>query len=95
MLTKRPLAELIEELNLPPDSKFLGYVIHRPSSDEFLVKREKRPSSDAYLWTSAGPDTAMRFQNPNQAASLVKKYGKGAVVGGLFETSNEYRFYEL
>lgn len=33
---KRPVEEVIKELGLPPESKFLGYVIHLPNEDEFL-----------------------------------------------------------
>ena len=33
---ERPVAEIIQELGLPPESQFLGYVLYLPNEDEFL-----------------------------------------------------------
>jgi len=94
-LIKRPINEVIKELGLPADTRFLGYVIHLEASDEFLIRRERSVLGKGYLWGKGTPESAMRFQNPNQAISMVKKHGKDAVVGGLFETENQYVFHAL
>ena len=30
--------EIIKEAGLPPDTKWLGYAVHLPDSDEFIAK---------------------------------------------------------
>ncbi|WP_024302658.1 hypothetical protein [Pseudogulbenkiania sp. MAI-1] len=32
-----PVANLIQELGLPPDSKYMGYVIHNPDQDDYSL----------------------------------------------------------
>ncbi|WNO11424.1 hypothetical protein [Teredinibacter sp. KSP-S5-2] len=66
--------------------KLIGYIVYLEESDEFLIKRSK----DGYLWGKSKPELAMRFATENQAKYVVKKHGKNAVIGMLYESENRY-----
>lgn len=88
-LEKMPVEEVIQELGLPEEARFVGYVVHLPESDEFLVKIKKQKGSEKRLWIQGVPDKA-KVYGWEKAVKQVVEYGKGAVVGYLFDLENQY-----
>ena len=86
-LVKRQISDVLEELGLPAETTFCGYVVHIPKSDEFLGSFR----SDAVMSTRAWarkPEHAHVFQSYGDAQKWVEKDGE--VVVGLFETPTQF-----
>ena len=71
------------------DSKFLGYVVHLPHSDEFLAMSEEDEISEQRMWAKI-PGMAIIYNNKKAAKKEAKSYGKGALVVKLFDAGDQY-----
>ena len=47
------ISDVIAELGIPANSEFLGYAVHKPDSDEFLMVYEEKDSAERWLWAKA------------------------------------------
>ncbi len=88
------VSDLMKELNLPKNSKFIGFVVHLPNSDEFLMNfSEDRSSSEliqgGYIWAKI-PDFAYAFNSQREAEKFTKDYGKDSLVACLFDVGDQY-----
>ncbi|MFL1449202.1 hypothetical protein ACI77O_12475 [Pseudomonas tritici] len=91
-LVKRSLAELRQEFDLPADAPFLGYVVHIPARDEFLVEYKNDSLATSRIWTK-NPAMALQFQDFAAAYKLTRE-GEEIVVG-LFETDTQFVVAEV
>lgn len=91
-LVKRSLAELRQEFGLPPDAPFLGYVVHIPERDEFLVEYKDSQLATSRSWTK-NPGMALQFQDFTAAYKLAREGGE--IVVGLFETDTQFVVAEV
>ena len=89
---QRDLNEVREELGLPQDSLFLGYVVHIPASDEFLMDLKDSPLATSRSWTTS-PQLARRFEHFADAYNLAREHRE--IVVGLFETATQYEVVEV
>ena len=93
--SKATIEEIIKGLDLPADSKAIGYVIHLPEKDEFVatINDNNISFSVAYART---PELAMIYDEPQKAISDAKKISKHKLlVCVLFETSNQYMINDI
>lgn len=91
-LVRRSLDDIREELGLPEDSTFHGYVVHRPQDDEFLVRFATQPHATARDWCK-GPQWAHRFEDFADAYRLAREPDE--IVVGLFETETQFFVAEV
>lgn len=92
-LENRPIAEIIEELGLPPHSRFCGYAIHISDSDEFLLSYNDHEDSISRQWAGR-PELALRFDDVVKAHRLARKEN-GEIVVGVFDTGDQYVIAEV
>lgn len=76
---------LIKEMNLPKETKFLGYAIHLIESDEFLVNYQHNEMLVNMWWTTL-PEAAKHFQSLKKAEKIKKKIKPEATIAWLFDT---------
>jgi hypothetical protein len=86
------ISELMKQFKLPEHAEFVGIVVHLPSTDEFLAHYEDTPDASNYVWAKV-PDLAFTFESQKKAEGFVKSYGKGAVVGLLFDLGDTYSLH--
>jgi len=80
---------LILEGRLPPKSKFVGYIVTKLISDEFLGSIQDK--GDSYIWGWMRlPHKAIRFKTEDAAKKMAEEYGKDAIVEGLLETNKQF-----
>lgn len=91
-LEKRSLDDIRQEFGIPAGSPFLGYVVHIPESDEFLLDLNETADSINRLWCKS-PGRAKRFDDP-MAAYDAARPGRDLVVG-LFETPDQFFVAEV
>jgi hypothetical protein len=74
------IKKLYEEVGLPKNTKFRGYVLHLPESDEFLASAERIDNygSINYMWSKI-PDLALIFKKHIKAVRELQEYGKNNV----------------
>lgn len=61
------LDKVREELGLPPTAQFLGYVVHSPRADEFLVQRKESQIMDGWAWAKS-PSLARVYEQFSEAS---------------------------
>lgn len=94
-LQQTSLQEVLSELGLPPTSIFLGYVIHRPDTDEFVAAAIENEEMSSWIWTQF-PQTAHSFKSFDKAYALAKAYIKAPLcVGLLFDLGDRLFFSSL
>ncbi|HHH9443034.1 TPA: hypothetical protein ACP32N_005022 [Pseudomonas aeruginosa] len=91
-LTERSLDDIRGEFGLPPGTPFLGYLVHIPDSDEFLVRCHEGMDSASRVWTR-DPGVAQRFEHFSDAYQLARQ-GREIVVG-LFESESQFFVAEV
>lgn len=95
MLIKKPITQVIKELDLPENSKFMGYVVRNPEKDEFLVKYKASNDSIGALWAK-NPGIAKVFSQREKAKKAIKILeNKELILGWLFDAhsgEHEHRF---
>lgn len=83
-----PVDALIQELGLPPDSKYMGYVIHNPDQDDYLATVDE--SNDQIFRSYArSPETALRFMNYAEACGVAESITKNTQIGVLFDVGSQ------
>lgn len=78
------IPELIKEIGVPSDSKFLGFVVHLPHSDEFLLKEDDSSFMTKRLWSKT-PELAHIFIDQSESEKAAANYGKGAISCVIFD----------
>jgi len=73
--TKKKINFIIEEFELPKNTKFVGYVINLPESDEFLAGIQKDSGVEMYKW-SLTPEIAIKFKIYEKAKRVIDQYDK-------------------
>lgn len=91
-LEQRDLSEIREELDLPQDAPFHGYVVHIPASDEFLADFKDSWHDTSRGWTK-NPGLAQRFEHFVDAYQLARLDRE--IVVGLFETDTQFIVAEV
>jgi|JI10StandDraft_1071094.scaffolds.fasta_scaffold1803306_1 hypothetical protein len=80
------------QMGLSDDSLFLGYVVHLPESDEFLVEFYDDDYITKKLW-GAIPDFAIRYQDFHHAVKVLKAVsqpGRKTVIALLWEVGDQF-----
>lgn len=94
-LQQTSIKEVLSELGLPPTSIFMGYVIHRPDTDEFVVAAIENKEMSNWVW-SQYPQTAHGFRSFDDAYALAKAYIDAPLcVGLLFDLGDRLFFSSL
>lgn len=71
-MAKEPSAyELIKTWGLPANAKMLGWLIHLPYKDEFLVKYSSDQDSFG-IWWGISPENAKAFKTLRKANAILK-----------------------
>ncbi|WPP02415.1 hypothetical protein SFA35_25830 (plasmid) [Pseudomonas sp. HR96] len=91
-LERRDLNELREELGLPQDAQFHGYIIHIVESDEFLAEFKSTAFATSRSWTK-NPGLARLFEHFIDAYELARVDSE--IVVGLFETQSQFIVAEV
>lgn len=89
MIKDAYIKQIIKELELPSDTKFAGYVVHLPESDEFLASIEEDEYMENRMWSKI-PDIAKCYKSLDKAKKEAKRYGKGANACVLLDTGPQY-----
>lgn len=89
------MSEVIEKMGLPVSSEFLGYVIHNPEADDYLLTISEASDVTGRCYHS-DPGIAMRFQDYQQARDVADRIRKKTMIGLLFDIGDQYlvRFSE-
>lgn len=87
--TPHSLEQIKKDCDLPPNSKFVGYVVWLPPSDEFLAYAFMSGGVEYRGWSPI-PDFALPYSDYCEASHQADLYGPGAVVGLLFDTGPRY-----
>lgn len=91
-LQQTSIKEVLSELGLPPASIFMGYVIHRPDTDEFVAAAIENEEMSSWIWTQF-PQKAHSFKSFDEAYSLAKTYIKAPLCVGLLFDLGESLFF--
>ncbi|WP_372995630.1 hypothetical protein [Marinobacter sp.] len=86
-VSERPIEEVIAELGLPPESKFMGYVVHLPNEDEFLAFL-KETSTAIKRGFVKSPSGAKVYQSYKRALRDAGKCKQKAEPNLLFDIGN-------
>ncbi|MBM3105884.1 hypothetical protein IIE18_12120 [Pseudomonas sp. V1] len=91
-LVLRNLDDIRAELGVPQDAPFLGYLVHIPDSDEFLLEYKDTPQATSRSWTK-NPGAGRRFADFAEAHMIARPDRE--MVVGLFETSTQFLIAEV
>lgn len=83
------IRQVIKDLGLPSETKFVGYVVHLPDSDEFLAMIEENEYLENRAWSKI-PDLAKRYKSLDKARKEARRYGKGANACILLDAGEQY-----
>jgi hypothetical protein len=83
-----PVSEALADLGLPPDSKFVGYVVHNPEKDDFLASLDEQGDviKRAYIGT---PEGALVFDDYAEACRVADGIQKRTIIGTLFDVGSQ------
>ncbi|ATM00746.1 MULTISPECIES: hypothetical protein [Aeromonas] len=71
-MNKEPsVHELKQTWGLPAHAKMLGWLLHDPYKDEFLVKYASSPDMTG-MWWGLSPETAKAFKTLKKANSVIQ-----------------------
>ena len=72
---ERSVEEVIEELGLPPETKYLGYVVYLPNEDEFLgfIKETSRAIKRGFVKTPSGAKVYQSYKKALRDAGRCKQ----------------------
>ena len=74
-MNKEPsVHELKQTWGLPAHAKMLGWLLHDPYKDEFLVKYASSPDMTG-MWWGLSPETAKAFKTLKKANSVIQSLG--------------------
>ncbi len=80
--------KLIEEMNLPEQTKFIGYAIHLQKEDEFLLNYEDKKYIVNMWWTKS-PEIAKKFKSIKKAEKTKNKIKPEANIVLLLDTGTQ------
>jgi len=84
------LKKAIKIWGFPSNTKFEGYVVHLPETDEFLAKHNSDSDGDLWGWTPI-PDYAIKYKKLKDAQSVIDAYDKTkAVIGRLLDVGPQH-----
>jgi len=83
------LSEIKAQIGIPESSQFLGYVVHVPSTDEFLAEA-KEGGGVSFRAFVKGPELAQRYSEYDHAHRRAGESKKPAEVGLLFDTGSQF-----
>jgi hypothetical protein len=75
--------QLRMEMELPQDCKFLGWAVHTPHEDGFLLEAYEPEGRGSAFGPS--PEKAEKYEDPNMPARIVDNMAYPAVVTALFD----------
>ena len=87
-LTEIALDEVLEELQLPKNSSFLGYTLHIPEEDCFLTDYCDDGQVVRRSWT-LNPDNALMFENYSEVLAAKSSIDKKTFLAWFFDTGTE------
>jgi hypothetical protein len=88
-ILKRKISDIKREFGLPDNHDFIGYVVNIVKSDEYLASVIHSGDTSMRGWTPL-PDMAKCYQSFNKAQKEVNRYGKDAILCGLFDSPEQY-----
>ena len=88
MLENINLEEFINKFELPKETKFIGYSVHLPESDEFLYKYKVGNVAITKAWCGS-PETAKKFNKLNKANRIKNEISNNAIVVWLFDLGTQ------
>ncbi len=72
---ERPVDEIIKELGLPAETKYLGYVVYLPNEDEFLrfIKETSSTIKRGFVKTPSGAKVYQSYKKALRDAGRCKQ----------------------
>ncbi|NQY66071.1 MAG: hypothetical protein HRT38_20815 [Alteromonadaceae bacterium] len=90
MLEKIDLKLMINEFDLPAETKFIGYAIHLKNSDKFLYQHQiKKDYSVTKAWCTS-PEQAEKFQSLEEVTKIRDELQTKARVVWMFDVNKQY-----
>ncbi|HKJ82934.1 MAG TPA: hypothetical protein VJ961_02805 [Mariprofundaceae bacterium] len=89
-----PISEVIQELGLPNDSQFIGYVIYFPERDDYFFLTIEDDDADLRGF-SPTPHLAKVFDDYDDALGMASRFGRFSEVSLLFDTGPEYMVFPV
>lgn len=86
------ISDVIAELGIPANSKLLGYAVHKPDSEEFLMEYKKNIGAEKWLWAKT-PQLAHLYQDFQQALLHSAAYPKAPTLVGLVFDIGDQLFF--
>jgi hypothetical protein len=86
--------QLRKHMNLQPSSKFLGWAVHLPGTDEFLAVHTAGPDAMLTAWTQ-GPKAARLFTSAPAAGAIVTRQSRPAVLVAIFDVGADLAVIEV
>lgn len=83
-----PIDDLIQELGLPVDSKYMGYVLHNPEQDDYLATIQEQGDRILRSYTKS-PETALRYIDYSEACRVADGIAKKTQIGVLFDVGSQ------
>ncbi len=80
--------ELKKRFNIPENAKFLGYSLHLPDSDEFLVLFEDNEYVTRFGW-HISPEKALTFKNQKKVMYIKKNHKPQGIVVQLWDLGKQ------
>lgn len=80
--------ELIHELGLPQDSKYMGYVIHCPEHDDYLASLDVQRDNTFRAYAKS-PEGALVLSDYAEACQIADDITKKTLIGILFDVGNQ------
>lgn len=81
--------DLIQELGLPLDSKYMGYVIHCPEQDDYLATLDEQRDKTFRAYVKS-PEDALVLEDYAEACRIAESITKKTLIGVLFDVGRQY-----
>ena len=86
---EKPVSELIEELGLPANSKYLGYVIHCPDTDDYLAATPENAGVIKRVYVKT-PEMALQYGDYSEVIQAAASISARTKIGILFDVDDKH-----
>lgn len=80
-----PISAVLKEIGLPPETLFIGYVVHLPNNDEFLAFHHEEEYIEHRAFCKT-PDLALVYSDYHEAVKAANGCKQKTLVCILFDT---------
>lgn len=87
-MKKYKMEDVIKEIGLPENTKWIGFAIHSVENDDFLMLFEENEYAENLTWVKF-PDQAKKFKSLKKAEKIRNKFKPDAEVVWLFDIGKQ------